>query len=76
MSKLLSDGLTYMFRGMRLGRSPMAAVGAAMSIAGFLRNRRKPARELIYARTLKEGEAIRIRFLRGAEVVGQHDVEV
>lgn len=75
MSKLLKDGLAYLFGGARRGSSPLAALGTAMTIIGWLRSRRGPERTLIYSRTLRDGEAVTIRLLRGDSVVAQQDVE-
>jgi hypothetical protein len=73
--KLLKYGPTYLFGGARRGQSPLAALGAAMTIIGWLRSRRGPERELIYSRTLKDGEAVTVKLLRGGSVVAQQDVE-
>jgi hypothetical protein len=75
MARLLKYGPTYLFAGARRGSSPLAALGAAMTIIGWLRSRRGPERTLIYSRTLKDGEAVTIRLRRGDSVVAQQDVE-
>jgi hypothetical protein len=75
MNKLLANGLTYLFRGARRGQAPLSGVGAAMAIVGIVRNRRRPDRELIYARNLKDGEAVRVRLMRGSTVVDEQEVE-
>jgi hypothetical protein len=75
MNRLLSEGLTYLFRGARRGQAPLASLGTALAIIGFLRDRRKPPKELVYARNLKDGESIRIRLVRGGTMVDERDVQ-
>ncbi len=75
MTKLLKNGLTYLFRGARRGQSPLSALGAAMAIVGWLRSRRGPDKELVYSRTLKNGEAVTVKLLRGGAVVDEQRVE-
>jgi hypothetical protein len=72
VNRLLTNGLRYLFGGARRGQSSLAGLGAAMTIAGWLRRRRGPERELLWARNLKDGESVTIKMVRG-EVV---DVEV
>ena len=73
MNRMLRNGLHYLFGGARRGQSGLAGLGAAMSIYGWLRQRRGPERELLWARNLKDGETVKIKMVRG-EVVGV-DVE-
>ncbi len=75
MANLLKNGLTYLFRGLRRGQSPLSALGAGMAIVGWLRSRRGPDRELVYSRTLKDGEAVTVKLVRDGTVVAQQDVE-
>ena len=56
-------------------KTPLSALGAVMTVVGWFRSRRGPDRELIYSRTLNDGEAITIKLLRGDTVVAQRDVE-
>lgn len=74
MNRLMALGLRQMFGGMRRGQTPLAALGAAMSVVGWLRQRSGPKRELIYAKNLKEGQALKIRLVRGETVVDETEV--
>jgi hypothetical protein len=58
---LLRSGSRFLARGARTGSSGWAGLGAALLAVGWLRKRARPDRELLYARTLKQGEALRIR---------------
>ena len=75
MTNFLKNGLMLLFRGARRGQSPLAALGAAMSIIGWFRSRRGPEKELIYSRTLKDGEALTVKLLRDGSVTSQQTVE-
>ena len=75
MTNLLRNGLTMLFRGARRGQSPLAALGAAFTVIGWLRSRRGPDKELIYSRTLKDGEAVTVKLLRDGSVVDEQRVE-
>lgn len=74
ISHLVTWGVTRMFRGLREGRPGLAGMGAAVAMVAWLRTRRPPARERIYGVDLGEGEAIRIRLLRGRRVVDETEV--
>ena len=65
MNKLVAFGLRQMFGGARRGQAPLAGIGAALAVIGWLRGRDKHDNELLYRRTLKQGEEVRIKFLRG-----------
>ncbi len=65
MSKLVTFGIRQMFGGARRGQAPLAGLGAALAVIGWLRGRNKHDNELIYKRKLKQGEEVRIKFLRG-----------
>jgi hypothetical protein len=67
MNKLMTLGVRQLFSGARRGQPGMAGLGAALTIAGWMRSRRR-GRELIYARTLKDGESVNIRLVRGEAV--------
>lgn len=75
MSLLTSYGSRQLFSGLRRGNTGAAGVGAALLLVGVLRDRRRPRKRLLYARNLSEGEAVRIRLLRGTSVVDETDVE-
>ncbi len=46
--------------GARRGNAALAGLGAALLAVGLLRRKAAPRRRLLYARTLSEGEALRI----------------
>ena len=75
MSNLVKNGLTFLFRGARRGQSPLSALGAAMAVVGWVRSRRGPDKQLVYSRTLKNGEAVTVKLLRGDAVVNEQRVE-
>ena len=75
MTNFMKNGLMLLFRGARRGQSPLAALGAAMSVIGWLRSRRAPEKELIYSRTLKDGEAVTVKLLRNGAVASEQTVE-
>jgi hypothetical protein len=65
--RLFVSGLRRLAGGARRGRPGATAFGLALALAGFVRSRRRPDRELIYARDLKDGETLQIRFAKGPE---------
>ncbi|MBP1632461.1 MAG: hypothetical protein H6R33_931 [Actinobacteria bacterium] len=64
---LLRTGFVTLAGGARRGNPGMAGLGAAMLIVGWLRRRRAPRRSLLYARTLRPGESLRVHALRRDE---------
>jgi hypothetical protein len=64
--RLVSLGVKSLFGGARRGQPIVTAVGAAISIWGLFRRFGKNEK-LVYSRTLKDGETLRIRQLRGAQ---------
>ena len=62
---LISNGARALARAARVGNAGMAGLGTALLALGWLRKLYR-GRELLYARTLKPGEAIRVR-LMGAD---------
>jgi hypothetical protein len=66
MNRYLAIGLTQLFRGARRGQPFIAAAGAALTFVGLLRRFARPDRELIYARTLKDGQGLTVKLERGA----------
>ena len=68
-------GLRWLFGGARTGNSFLAGLGAAVSIVGLIRSRRGPAKQLVFAKNLREGEAIKVRFMRGDEEVDSTEIE-
>ncbi len=71
--RLLAFGMRELFGGARRGQSGIAGLGAALTIVSWLRSRRK-GKELIYSRTLKDGEAVNIRLVRGGTTVDETEV--
>ncbi len=59
----IARGLKYLARGVRTGNAGFAGLGAALAAYGWLKRRARPKRELLYARTLKRGDALRISLL-------------
>ena len=62
---LLRIGARVLAGGARKGNSALAGAGAAMVAVALLRRAAGPRRRLLYARTLEEGESLRIA-VRGA----------
>ncbi len=60
---LLRNGARALAGGARRGNPGLAGWGTALLIYGWMRRRRRPKREILYARTLRPGEALRIRAL-------------
>lgn len=60
---LVKTGARALFGGARRGSSPLVGLGAALLAMGWVRRLYRPDRELLYQRTLRKGEAIRIRLL-------------
>jgi hypothetical protein len=75
IDRLLKLGVTDLFAGLRQGRPALTGLGTAMALFAFMRRRRPPAKELLYGVNLKDGESVRIRFLRGGAVVEPLDEE-
>jgi hypothetical protein len=62
---VIGNGLRFLARGARRGSASFAGLGAAMLALGWLRRSAAPKRRLLYSRTLKPGDALRIRLLDG-----------
>jgi hypothetical protein len=60
---LLRFGARTLAGGARRGNPGLAGLGTALLVLGWMRRRRRPGRDLLYARTLRPGEALRIRML-------------
>jgi len=72
---MLTIGLRQLLGGARRGRPGTAGFGAALVILGWMRGRRNKDDRLVYSRRLSDGEAVRIRMLRGDTVVDEMKVE-
>ena len=66
---LIRYGAKALFGGARRGSSPLAGLGALMVGFGWLRKRYRSDRELVYARTLRRGDTLRIRLLQSDDSV-------
>ncbi len=75
MTNTIWRGLQWLFGGARTGNSFLAGLGTAVSIVGWMRKRRGPAKELVFAKNLREGEAIKVRFMRGDEELDSAEIE-
>jgi hypothetical protein len=60
---LLRTGARALAGGARRGNPGLAGLGTALLIVGWMRRRRRPKREILYARALRPGEGLRIRAL-------------
>jgi hypothetical protein len=69
---ILRIGARALAGGARKGNGALAGVGAAMVAIALLRRTGGPRRRLLYARTLEEGETLRIA-VRGAREVANTD---
>jgi hypothetical protein len=69
----IANGLKFLARGARTGSTGFAGLGAVLLAYGWLKRKARPSRELLFARTLKPGDALRIRLL-GPE--GPEEIEV
>ncbi len=72
---LIKDGARALFGGARRGNTPLVGLGAAMLAIGWVRRLYRPDRELLYSRTLRKGEAIRIRLL-GADDPAEGEITI
>jgi len=66
---MLHRGLRFAFRGARRGNAALTGAGAALAAVGFVQRMVRPKRELLWAKTLKPGEAYRIRLLDSGEEI-------
>lgn len=56
-------GITALASGARKGNSSFAGLGAGLVLIGWLRQRARPKKELLWSKTLRPGQAVRIRHL-------------
>ncbi len=66
MTSLITLGVKRLFRGARRGQALTAGIGAILTVVGLARRYSSSKRKLLYARTLKDGEGLTVRFERGA----------
>jgi hypothetical protein len=65
INRLFDEGLRQLFGGARRGRPVMTGFGTALALFAWLRQRRAPAKERLWATNLSEGESVQITFRRG-----------
>jgi hypothetical protein len=73
---LIRYGAKALFGGARRGSAPLAGLGALAVGFGWIRKRYRGDRELLYARTLRRGDSLRIRMLQGDDPVEGGEIEV
>lgn len=74
MKPIRALGVQQLLSGLRRGSSGGAGLGAALVLLGWMREHRRPAKERIYSRRLREGETMKIRLMRGATPSDETDV--
>ena len=62
---MIKTGATLLARGVRRGNSPLSFLGAAMLAVGVIRSMARPKRELVWARTLRPGQGVKVVTTRG-----------
>jgi hypothetical protein len=72
---LIGTGLRQLAGGIRRGNAALGGLGAAMLAVGWLRRPTRPRKELLYARTLRPGETLRIRLLADDDAEHPGDAE-
>ena len=70
--RFFSFGVRQLFGGARRGQPIITGLGAAISIWGLFRRFRRTD-QLVYSRTLQDGETVRITQLRGAATVAEEE---
>jgi hypothetical protein len=66
----LTYGLRSLAGGARRGNGLIAGLGAALLAYEWIRRTTRPKRELLFARTLRPGEGLRVRLLDGDDEDG------
>jgi hypothetical protein len=64
---LIRTGIRVLAGGARRGNSLLAGLGAAATVVGAFRRFAGPRRRLLYSRTLRPGESLRIRLVGSDE---------
>ena len=70
--RFFNFGVRQLFGGARRGQPLITALGAAISIWGLFRKYSRK-NQLVYSRTLNDGETLRISQLRGAATVADEE---
>lgn len=71
---LAEYGSRQLFSGLRTGSAGASGLGTALLVLSWLLDHRRPARELVYAGTLRPGEGLSIRLVRGDTLVDETEV--
>ncbi|HSQ37157.1 MAG TPA: hypothetical protein VLS92_04605 [Acidimicrobiia bacterium] len=58
---IIRTGIRTLASGARRGNALLAGLGTAAAVVGALRRFARPRKRLLYARTLRGGETLRIR---------------
>jgi hypothetical protein len=72
LQRFVSFGVKQLFGGARRGQPLLTGIGAAISIWGLFRRFSKDNR-MVYSRTLKDGETVRISQVRGAAAISDEE---
>jgi len=64
---MIRAGIRSLARGSHQGSALLSGLGTALLAVGWLRRRRGPEKRLLYARTLRSGEGLRIRMVGSDE---------
>lgn len=75
IQRLLDLGIRGLFGGARRGQPIITSMSAGAALIAYLVKHRRPKKQLLYAKNLKEGQTIRISFLKGDAVVESRDIE-
>jgi hypothetical protein len=73
---LMRTGARALFGGARRGSAPLSGLGAALLAMGWVRKLTRSKRELLYSRTLRRGDALRIRLLGPDDAVEGEQPEI
>lgn len=63
----MRTGIRALAGGARRGNALLAGLGTAAAVIGAMRRWRRPGKRLLYARTLRPGESLRIRHVGADE---------
>lgn len=74
MTRLLTHAWTWLFRGLRTRNPALTAIGGALAAISWIR-RTTRGRELLWAKTLGDGDSYRIRLL-GPDGEPEGEVEI
>ena len=66
---ILRNGIRTLAGGARRGNALLAGLGTAAAVVGAMRRFARPRKRLLYARTLRSGETLRIRAMGDGDEV-------